>query len=344
MQAMFDGVEDGGEYDEYTGKTGWTAEKYRARLTAFAKAALSLDSDANKKAAPAAIALVEVENAGVVRDFARDYLKKEGYKYTFFTGNPGFSLGVGLISKYPIVKSATHSIINNETLLPRPIAEVWIDVEGENIVIFVCHWKSKLGDPEVTEAQRRDATRILNRRIAAIGETHPQIGIIVSGDLNENYDEFFRTGETFLTALMPDTQEALDIATAHSEKNNLTDTANPRVDNPQVDNLEFLLLSTQKPPQSEFFPGRKVVLYTPWENEMGIGSGSYYYQKNWETIDHFLLSASLFDEAGWEFKGAYVCDIEPFVNAAGTPATYNPRTGNGISDHLPIVLKLTKKP
>jgi hypothetical protein len=32
--------------------------------------------------------------------------------------------------------------------------------------------------------------------------------------------------------------------------------------------------------------------------------------------------------------------IEPFVNVQGTPNLYNPRTGGGLSDHLPLRLSL----
>jgi hypothetical protein len=68
--------------------------------------------------------------------------------------------------------------------------------------------------------------------------------------------------------------------------------------------------------------------------------GSYYYQNKWETIDHFLLSGPLFDGAEWDFDSAAVINQPPFTNDKGAPAAYNPRTGSGLSDHLPLVLTL----
>jgi len=68
--------------------------------------------------------------------------------------------------------------------------------------------------------------------------------------------------------------------------------------------------------------------------------GSFFFRNSWETIDHFLLSAQLFDGVGWEFYGSRVIDVPPFVTADGLPNGYNPRTGRGISDHLPLMLFL----
>jgi hypothetical protein len=46
------------------------------------------------------------------------------------------------------------------------------------------------------------------------------------------------------------------------------------------------------------------------------------------------------DGAGWDFDSCTVIDVEPFINAYGYPASYNPKTGNGLSDHAPLFLTL----
>jgi hypothetical protein len=68
--------------------------------------------------------------------------------------------------------------------------------------------------------------------------------------------------------------------------------------------------------------------------------GSYYYRDDWETIDHFLLSREFFDSSGWEYESCRVMDEAPFTNRGGYPATYNPASGAGLSDHLPLLLRL----
>jgi hypothetical protein len=56
-----------------------------------------------------------------------------------------------------------------------------------------------------------------------------------------------------------------------------------------------------------------------------------------------LLSAEWFDESGWDFSGCAVLNESPFTSSAGLPVSYNPRTGYGLSDHLPLVLTAVKK-
>jgi hypothetical protein len=53
-----------------------------------------------------------------------------------------------------------------------------------------------------------------------------------------------------------------------------------------------------------------------------------------------LINTALFDREGWEYENFWTLEDAPFINAKGLPSTYNPKTGNGLSDHLPIVLSL----
>jgi endonuclease/exonuclease/phosphatase family metal-dependent hydrolase len=337
LQALFDGQDDGIEYDEYTGGNGWNNEKYLARLNNFSKAVSSIE-----KNGPDIIALIEVENIGVLENFANEYLGDSAYRYSFFAGLPGYSLGLGLLSRYPLTKAHSHSSNIHGEILPRPVAEVWVEPEEQPIVIFICHWKSKLGGDEATETLRREAARVILRRIKAIKAESPDTPILVLGDLNENYDEFERQDGESRCALMPDSPEAAKVtgyASAPEDEDGEGENAvkdDPGTPAPQ----DFLVLSTEKPPYSSFFSGVDGVFYTPWETE--LEKGSYYYNGDWESIDHFLLSEAFFDSAGWEFKDAAVIDAEPFVNSKGEPNTYNTRTGSGLSDHLPLLLTLEK--
>jgi endonuclease/exonuclease/phosphatase family metal-dependent hydrolase len=329
LQALFDGQDDGVEYEEYSAANGWNNEKYLARLNSFSKAIAGIE-----KKGPDIIALIEVENGAVLDRLGGEYLKDSGYRYSYFAGLPGYSLGLGLLSRYPVTEARSHSSNIGGEILPRPVAEVWLEAEGEPVVIFICHWKSKLGGDANTESLRRDAARVILRRTAAIKHQKPDVPILVLGDLNENYDEFVRQDGELRCALMPDAPEAAKL-TGYGRESEGEDGENPR---PAQD---FLVLSTEKPPQSAFFAGVDGIFYTPWDTE--LEKGSYFYGGNWESIDHFLLSEAFFDSTGWEFKNAAVVDAEPFVNSKGEPNQYNTRTGSGLSDHLPLLLTLTKK-
>jgi endonuclease/exonuclease/phosphatase family metal-dependent hydrolase len=329
LQALFDGTDDGVEYEEYLGDNGWNNEKYLARLNNFSKAISSLE-----KNGPDIIALVEVENAGALEKLAAEYLADSGYRYSFFAGLSGYSLGLGLLSRYPFTKTLSHSSNIGGEVLPRPVLEARLEPEGQPLVIFVCHWKSKLGGDDKTEALRRDAAAVILRRIRAIRVEDENIPILVMGDLNENYDEFARHDGEIRSALLPDSPEAAKIAGCDLDPEEETESYNRPVQ-------DFFVLSTEKPPKSAFFYGVDGVFYTPWETE--LEKGSYFYAGGWETIDHLLLSAAFFDSKGWDFKNASVADGEPFVNSKGEPNSYNTRTGSGLSDHLPLLLTLENK-
>jgi hypothetical protein len=139
---------------------------------------------------------------------------------------------------------------------------------------------------------------------------------------NENHDEFYRRGREPVCALMPDDPEA-------AARSGFAEAAP----------ADFLVISAEKPPRSLYFPYAYGVFYSPWNGD--IENGSYFYKGVWETIDNLLLSPEFWEGGGWKYKSAAVLNREPFVNSKGKPAMYNPRTGYGLSDHLPVVLTLT---
>jgi endonuclease/exonuclease/phosphatase family metal-dependent hydrolase len=328
MQALFDGQESGSEYDTYLQTAGWNDEKYRSRIQALGQGILGM-----AEKAPDLLGLEEIENIQVLEDLVKGPLAACGYRHLYFTHNPGASLGLGLISRFPLVETRLHSITDQGATIPRPVLEVRIIAQEQPLVLFVCHWKAKEGTKTQggdTEFLRRASARVLSRRLYELRKEDPVLPVIIMGDLNENPDEWYRETGAVRTALLPDDPEAA-----------------ARVGFPEDASWgsivpDFLILSRQKPPQPVYFPAGAVGLYAPWGQE--LQGGSYYYQDRWESIDHFLLTESLFDHKGWEFDTCRVLNQAPFINAQGHPHTYNPRTGNGLSDHLPLVLHLRWTP
>ena len=311
---LFDGNEEGTEYPEYRESSGWSREKYSGRLNVITGAIGTLQP------LPDLIAFQEIENVGILQDFCAS-LKE--YKWAYFANNSDAALGLGVISRYPLLETKVHSIYINGSVIPRPVLETGIETSGTVITFFVCHWKSKLGGEDSTEELRRAAARIILRRIRELtecsyGQEQP---VIILGDLNENYDGFYRRGRKIVTALLPDEQLSAELA-GFSQK-------------------DFFIISGNKPPAASFFPDKTVVFYSPWIEE--LKNGSYYYRDNWETIDHFLLSDQFFTGSGWEYENCVVIDRPPFANTTGLPVSYNARTGTGISDHLPLLVTLKFK-
>ena len=317
VQNLFDGVDDGTEYDEYREAAGWTREKYRGRLNVIAGA---IGAMARK---PDIIALQEVESLLVMTDLAAA-LSAQGYGWTHFAKIPGMALGIGLLSRFPLGEARSHSVYIDGDIAPRPMLEVRIETQVQDnapLALFVCHWKSKLGDVNVTEGTRRASARIIVRRLREIAEKEPDLPVVIMGDLNENHDEFYRLSGTAISALLPDDPRAADTAEM---------TGGPQKD--------FIIISRNKPPVARYFPAGAVTLYSPWTAE--LEDGSYNYKNEWETIDHFLLSPQLFTGAGWDFENCQVVNHQPFAGAKGLPVSFNPRTGSGLSDHFPLLLLL----
>jgi endonuclease/exonuclease/phosphatase family metal-dependent hydrolase len=324
VQALFDGEESGSEYSDYAGTAGWSAEKYTARLNSLAKGIGRIPDGF-----PDILALVEIENPQTLRDLA-DRLAAEGggkarYRYDFFANVNGMSLGVGVLSKVPLSRQRAHAFYGDHETTPRPVAELWVETGGTPLVLFVCHWKSKLGGDEATEALRRASARLILRRIREIEAEAPGTPVLVLGDLNENYDEYYRQAGRYICALLPDDPRAAEHAGLYGATTSVLQE-------------DFLVVSGDKPPRSSYFAGGVVSFYSPWGRE--LKNGSYFYSNTWETIDHLLFNEAFFDEQGWDFDACEVLNAEPFVNAQGTPNTYNARTGGGLSDHLPLYLRL----
>ena len=323
LQALFDGDENGSEYGEFSESAGWSAEKYRARINAISQAILQMahlpvtqEGTGSKTSVPDLIGFIELENSTVLKDLAGGNLFKHGYSWTAFAAMPGASLGIGFLSRYPILETKAHSISSGKETAPRPVLEVRIEPGGKPLVFLLCHWKSKLGGEEATEELRRASARVVQRRLRELRESERETPVIVMGDLNENHDEFYR--RSYLCALLPDDPDAASMA--HN------------------DMMDFLVLSREKPPIASFFPEEIPVLYSPWEEE--LSEGSYFYKDEWETIDHILFSEGLFDGSGWEFDGCRVLNQAPFTGSGGAPDRYNPKNGMGLSDHLPLLLYL----
>ena len=323
-QTMFDGEDEGNEYAEFRAASGWNKEKYEARLLSMAEAITRMrplvEGGSAKTTVPDFIGLLELENSRVLEDLAKGPLSKQGYAETFFGNLPGASLGLGVLSRFPFTATRVHSIIVNGEIDPRPILEVHVEPWGNPLIFFVCHWKSKIGGDDATETLRRSSARVIQRRLRELQIEKPGVPVIVMWDLNENHDEFQRRQGQVITALLSDDPEAAKLIEAEKT------------------NGDYLILSKEKPPQARYLDTSIPALYTPWENE--LSDGSYYYKNNWETIDHFLLSSELFDSQGWDYDNCLVLNNPPFTNSFGTPYSYTPRTGLGLSDHLPLMLYL----
>jgi len=317
---LFDGVDNGFEYDEYLQSAGWSTEKYLGRINSVSAAIGKIEP------LPDVIMFQEIESLKILKDIAGSL--SGGYAWSHFANNPGAALGIGILSRIPLSQVRAHSITIGSDTTPRPVLEARVLADEGEFVIFVCHWKSKLGGDAVTENVRKASARVILRRIRELLEKEPNLGVIIAGDLNENHDEFFRRDSATICALLPDDPFCAQLTGCIG--------GDGREDPTQQ--KDFIVISGNKPPFPDHFPEGSVVLFSPWMRD--LDNGSYYYKKEWETIDHFLVSGQFFNSVGWEYEKTAIADHQPFTNVNGVPVSYNGRTGAGLSDHLPLLLTL----
>lgn len=319
VENLFDAVDNGTEYWDYDpGQGTWDEDLYYGKMLCIAEVigtAVGRGADI--------VALQEIENASVLETLRTEGVKNLGYRYSALIEAPDSAVNTGILSRYPIEKVLAHSLKVPEGDRLRHLLEVEIKIGDNLLVLFNNHWKSKSGGAEETEFLRIAAAELLERRILAILETNPAADIVVCGDLNENHDEYTRIERAYSTALLPVEQPS-----ANMNGNN--------IDAPGVYITgDIDLMSGVR------FP---IVLYSPWfsyvlENQSKT-AGSYRYDGRWETIDHFLLSAGLFDEIGFRYNGFQVIAEDFMVNDEGAPLRWSADFMKGYSDHLPILLDL----
>ncbi|HOT58362.1 MAG TPA: endonuclease/exonuclease/phosphatase family protein [Spirochaetia bacterium] len=305
VEALFDPVDNGNEYREYSVARGtWDDARYKIRLANITAAILA---ECPQK--PDILFVQEIENDRVLKDLSESL---GGYAYAIAAPRNGGAITVGIMSKYPITTVKTHQYQTSATIKPsvRLLLEAQLDIRGIPLVVLNAHWKSKKEGAEITEPERRLAAELVKRIINERKKENPNIGIILAGDLNCNPDEYERIGGAYCTALMPQgagMEHCLEVT-------GLADAVN---DNP-------------------------LVLYSPW---FSAGGFSYWFNSSSERIDNFLLTRDFFAEGSLIAYSGFTAEPPLFLlNESGIPLGWYNETREGYSDHLPIVLTLQMRP
>lgn len=314
VQNLFDAVEQGGEYDEFRAGR-WDAARYAARLNRIA----TVLRDVHPGGADV-LALQEVENRRAALDL-RDRLRDLRYDYVVAVPNdgadPGLTLTPLVLTRLPVLRSRLHQVWHDGRYL-RPILEAELDLgDGRSLFLLNNHWKSKRGGAERTAPARRASAAVLGARVRELQRTDPLADVLITGDLNENLDEHITAGYPTALAGLADGIANVPGGSAGT-------------------------LAITGRPIGARQPGGRVVLYSPWLEMEAAERGTVVHRDAWETPDHFLLSAGLFDRQGvWYTAGGFAVIRDGLVS----PATGHPRrwTGTeGHSDHLPILLLLRR--
>jgi endonuclease/exonuclease/phosphatase family metal-dependent hydrolase len=308
LMTLFDPVDQGGEYQGFSVAKGeWDESLYRLRIRNLASAILAAEPGG-----PDILALQEIENQRALKDLAEAL---GGYAQLIKPVSEEAPLGCALLSRYPARGVRSHRAMPPAAAsasVPRNLLEAEFDIYGRHLIVYVAHWKSKLGGAAETEAERRAAAALLASLARARLAADPALAIVVAGDLNVNPDEYERVGGAYPTAL-----RALD--------------AGPG---------DWLNISGDASALLEHDPGF-LLFYTPWPSAEGY---SYLHNGERERIDHFLLSAGALHGQAFLFAGFSAEPPSFLVDLEGRPLGWNSRRAQGYSDHLPIRLTLALPP
>ena len=315
VENLFDDVHNGSEFPEFDPARGvWTADLFRMRVETIAEVVRKV-----VPGGPDVLLLQEVENVHALRTLVDAGLSGMGYRFSVLLPKKKLPATTAIVSRLPIVQVRSYAVTSWKKNPVRDVMEAQVETPAGILYLFNDHWKSKAGGARATEGSRRESAGIVARRIREILCGEPGAHIVVGGDLNENCDEQARVGRKYRTAL----------ALASAQPAGTQDTG-----------ALFLTDARGSPGADE---AGRVVLYEPWFELAPTDRGSYFYQGQWETMDHILLSAGLLDQSGLVYrKGGFRVMRLPFLLLPdGTPRKWTHlKGGPGYSDHLPLLLTL----
>ena len=281
-QLLFDGVDNGCEFSEYSvAENRWSEKKYETRLDRLCEGLLLCGSTAGMgpDSAPDIIVLQEIENEYIVHDICNRLPQRNGHRYAaFIPPGSGNAFGSAVLSRYPVLAVTAHSTDCGDTAV-RPLLEVTLDVQGLPITIFAVHWKSKSGPDEGSSA-RKNQERLLAERMRILLNKNPEAVCFACGDFNQMPQEFSILDQYRNSWKLPEPLRTLPV------------------------------------------------------------NGTYWYDDDWEAIDHFFFPGHLLDGVFPDVERIVLVAREPLLNERGIPARYEVYSGKGYSDHLPLVLTL----
>jgi len=176
LQNLFDLTHDGTEYPEYIPNTrfGWTKAIVNIKINNIARVVKDLNADI--------VSLQEVESKKSLIYLA-NRLKAFNVNYPYLEiadDSKDVTVKCAVLSKYPIIKKEEIKIKNK---LNRNILKTTFDIEGNRLILFINHWKSKKG----SESYRLNYAKALKK---AIDKLKDDEDFILIGDFNSNYNEY----------------------------------------------------------------------------------------------------------------------------------------------------------
>jgi len=292
------------------GSSRWNQSVMDVKSDNIARVLKDLDADI--------LSLQEVESVKALALLQHSlHLAGTDYAYSAIADDRPTTVKCAVLSRYPIILSEEVGVGQGQD---RNILKVTLDIGGTPLILYVNHWKSKMGP----ESLRIRYARAL---MEDIGRLKDGVDFVLTGDFNSDYNEY----ETFKNiGRLNDTHGITGI-------NHILKTlADGRI----VD--ESLLTTRQK--------GR--YLYNLWMELPESRRWSVIFSGQKNTPDSILVSASLYDANGVNYVDnsfdAFAPDylfkdgqIYRWQRGGGGRGRH---LGKGFSDHLPVFAEFTTQP
>ena len=303
VQNLFDLVREGTEYEEYVpgNRFGWNKKTAEVKYANIARVIKDIDADV--------IGLQEVESMRALR-MLRNKLCSMGLCYGFMAiaDSRPCAVKCALLSRFPLTSKKEIAVRNGA----RNILAVKVNIQGNDLWIYVNHWKSKRGP----ESMRIPYARALRR---AIDRLPRRADFILLGDFNSNYNEY----ETFrLDPSLNDTNGITGI-------------------NHVLLTLKNGVLAREKDLRMNL---ECRYLYDLWLELPPSRRWSYNLFGRKGTPDHIIVPASLYDNRGLcyvnnsfnRFAPHYLFKHNSIFQWQRAQHGKGRHLGRGYSDHLPI--------
>ncbi|MFI3258432.1 MAG: endonuclease/exonuclease/phosphatase family protein [Spirochaetales bacterium] len=307
VQTFFDSVETGSEYSDYRGsKSTWNEEKYKLRLDTLCEFIEMTQADV--------YVFQEIENSGILQDISNRLVGlrsiKKGYAYSCFSKPDGDALGMAIMSRYPLENISAHQVDFRVALGLNSFENTATVADGTSL-------------------------------------TQPLMRNILHTDIMFNEDTSLavyachwksKYGGAETSEIWRNAQERLlaDLLLAETKPFIATGDFNRTLEefmqdmNPDEQNDFLVYLQGSK---------KSIATQSAWLafNGQTTASGSYYYQGEWEKIDHFFYSPNL-----------SVVDFQTITDTLNTtedgiPLRYELYSGKGVADHLPLLCVIELK-
>ncbi len=299
LQTFFDATTVGTEYEDFRGsKSNWTQEKYVERLKKLCSFIETTQADV--------YVFQEIENSSILQDISNELVAlrsiKKGYGFSAFSKNNEEALGIAILSRFPLFDINVHHIDYRTALK-----------------LFEFENSSTVFDGSFLE---QPSMRALLHAKVMVNET-------AAFSLYTCHWKS-KSGGAEKSEVWRNAQERLLAEILIKEKNEFLVTGDfnrtleefMHEENNTISKNEILLQGIDK---------TKSVISSWLEYKATSAPGSYFYQGEWEKIDHFFYS-----------EGLEVVDFQTIKNeisttVEGLPYRYNVYSGTGSSDHLPLL-------